>query len=151
MTDLARRPVGISVTRSGLRGQPSWASSWSGSMSYFAAVLVASPRSRKSPTTSRRSPICGVARTAEQLGLVWLVATQPETPSRNVYGGLPGADRGIGTTQGHSRLPEQVSEAARGERLTLQRCQQLGCIFHAVRQQHLLCDVGCRRVFQPWT
>ena len=43
---------------------------------------------------------------------------------------------GVGAIQRHSRLPEQVSEVAHGERLTLQRCEQLGCIFHASENQN---------------
>ena len=38
---------------------------------------------------------------------------------------------GISAIQGHSRLPDQVSETVLGERLTIDRCQQLGMIFHA--------------------
>ena len=38
---------------------------------------------------------------------------------------------GISAIQGHSRVPEQVSEAAQGEKLTLARARELGCIFHA--------------------
>ena len=38
---------------------------------------------------------------------------------------------GIGAIQGHTRIPEEVSEEALGERLTIERCQQLGFIFHA--------------------
>ena len=130
-----------------------------------------------------------------------LVRTHPReggAPSGNVYGGLPGADRGlicetlgwaprkffaflmanskgslldlgrscialfiawdfsigIGAIQGHSRLPEQVSEAARGERLTLQRCQQLGCIFHASENQNYesskLNGLSLRATRQGW-
>ena len=38
---------------------------------------------------------------------------------------------GISAIQGHSRVPEQVSEAAQGEKLTLARARELGYIFHA--------------------
>ncbi|CAE7935476.1 unnamed protein product, partial [Symbiodinium necroappetens] len=38
---------------------------------------------------------------------------------------------GVSAIQGHSRLPEQVSEVACGEWLIQQRCGELGCIFHA--------------------
>ena len=38
---------------------------------------------------------------------------------------------GIGAIQGHTRIPEVVSEEALGERLTIERFQQLGFIFHA--------------------
>ncbi|CAE7515955.1 unnamed protein product, partial [Symbiodinium microadriaticum] len=37
----------------------------------------------------------------------------------------------ISAIQGHSRLPEQVSDIAQGERLTQQRAIELGFIFHA--------------------
>ena len=38
---------------------------------------------------------------------------------------------GISAIQGHSRVPEQVSEVAQGEKLTLARARELGYIFHA--------------------
>ena len=38
---------------------------------------------------------------------------------------------GISAIQGHSRMPEQVSEVAQGEKLTLARARELGYIFHA--------------------
>ena len=38
---------------------------------------------------------------------------------------------GIGAIQGHTRIPEGVSEEALGEKLTIERCEQLGFIFHA--------------------
>ena len=34
-------------------------------------------------------------------------------------------------TQGHTRVPEQVSEISLGERLSIERCRKLGMIFHA--------------------
>ena len=37
---------------------------------------------------------------------------------------------GIGAIQGHTRIPEGVSEEALGEKLTIERCEQLGFIFH---------------------
>ena len=37
----------------------------------------------------------------------------------------------ISATQGHTRVPEQVSEISRGERLSIERCRKLGMIFHA--------------------
>ena len=38
---------------------------------------------------------------------------------------------GVSATQGHSRVPDQVSEISRGERLSIERCRKLGMIFHA--------------------
>ena len=38
---------------------------------------------------------------------------------------------GISAIQGHSRMPEQVSTVAQGEKLTLARARELGHIFHA--------------------
>ena len=38
---------------------------------------------------------------------------------------------GISAIQGHSRMPEQVSQVAQGEKLTLARARELGYIFHA--------------------
>lgn len=38
---------------------------------------------------------------------------------------------GISAIQGHSRMPEQVSSVAQGEKLTLSRARELGHIFHA--------------------
>ena len=38
---------------------------------------------------------------------------------------------GISAIQGHSRMPEQVSTVAQGEKLTLARARELGYIFHA--------------------
>eukprot|EP00439_Symbiodinium_sp_Y106_P039031 s2383_g4.t1 len=38
---------------------------------------------------------------------------------------------GISATQGHTRVPEQVSEISLGERLSIERCRKLGMIFHA--------------------
>ena len=38
---------------------------------------------------------------------------------------------GISAIQGHSRMPEQVSTVAQGEKLTLPRARELGHIFHA--------------------
>ncbi|CAE7160923.1 unnamed protein product, partial [Symbiodinium necroappetens] len=40
-------------------------------------------------------------------------------------------DLGISAIQGHSRSPDEVSKVALGECLTLERCKQLGQIFHA--------------------
>eukprot|EP00439_Symbiodinium_sp_Y106_P002499 s7750_g1.t1 len=37
----------------------------------------------------------------------------------------------ISATQGHTRVPEQVSEISLGERLSIERCRKLGMIFHA--------------------
>ncbi|OLP93509.1 hypothetical protein AK812_SmicGene24617 [Symbiodinium microadriaticum] len=37
----------------------------------------------------------------------------------------------ISTIQGHSNVPDQVAEEAKGERLTLERCRRLGFIYHA--------------------
>ena len=38
--------------------------------------------------------------------------------------------------QGHSRIPGNVAEEALGERLTAERCRQLGQIFHASRNSN---------------
>ena len=38
---------------------------------------------------------------------------------------------GVSAIQGHSRMPEQVSTIAQGEKLTLARARELGYIFHA--------------------
>ena len=38
---------------------------------------------------------------------------------------------GVSATQGHTRVPEQVSEISLGERLSIERCRKLGMIFHA--------------------
>ena len=35
----------------------------------------------------------------------------------------------ISATQGHTRVPEQVSEISLGERLSIERCRKLGMIF----------------------
>ena len=43
---------------------------------------------------------------------------------------------GVGAIQGHSRLPDQVEEVSYGEKLTLERCQQLGYIFHSTYNQN---------------
>ena len=40
-------------------------------------------------------------------------------------------DTSIEAIQGHIRIPGNVSEEALGERLTIERCRQLGQIFHA--------------------
>ena len=37
----------------------------------------------------------------------------------------------MGAIQGHTRMPGEVAEEALGERLTAERCRQLGMIFHA--------------------
>ena len=40
-------------------------------------------------------------------------------------------DISVGALQGHTRIPGNVAEEALGERLTAERCRQLGMIFHA--------------------
>ena len=60
---------------------------------------------------------------------------------------------GIGAIQGHTRIPEGVSEEALGEKLTIERCEQLGFIFHAshnsnynsIRETGLLLEVTAVR------
>ena len=43
---------------------------------------------------------------------------------------------GISAIQGHSRMPEQVSTVAQGEKLTLARARELGYIFHAAENSN---------------
>ena len=55
----------------------------------------------------------------------------------NIWVGSCGTDfwslprLGLPHRQGHTRVPEQVSEISRGERLSIERCRKLGMIFHA--------------------
>ncbi|CAE7543291.1 GIP, partial [Symbiodinium necroappetens] len=58
-----------------------------------------------------------------------LAFLQTSGPMRRIYRKLPG-------TLTTEQLGNQVSEAARGEKLALERCQQLGCIFQATENEN---------------